>query len=317
MVISRTIHRTQIQGREIVLSNLQKVLYPKASFTKAEVIEYYRAVSSYMLPYLENRVLTLKRYPNGVEKEFFYEKQCPVYRPPWIKTAKMKTEHKDANFCQIDSLAGIVWVVNLASLEFHTLLSTADNFEKPTLMVFDLDPGEPAGMLDCCRVALMIKDLLKHLKLEAFIKTSGGKGLHVYVPLNTSVSFAETKSFSRQVALTLENHDPLKITANMKKALRHGKVFVDWSQNDRHKTTVCVYSLRAKERPTVSMPLEWKEVKEAAQSRKKVPLTFEAGDVLPRLKKKGDLFKPLLTLKQKLPLGGLSLLFLILLETRL
>jgi bifunctional non-homologous end joining protein LigD len=226
---------------------------------------------------------------------------CPAHRPDWVATAAVATTTRTIDFCVVDDAATLVWVANLASIELHTLLSKAGDTERPTFMVFDHDPGEGAGMLDCCRVALRFREMLRQLGLESFAKTSGGKGLHLYVPLNTAVTFEETKNFSRAVAQILEKQDPKGVTTNMSKRLRGGKVFVDWSQNDRHKTTACAYSLRARERPTVSTPVEWGEVERAVRRGDASALSFEAGDVVKRVKKVGDLFEPVLKVRQRLP----------------
>jgi bifunctional non-homologous end joining protein LigD len=236
-----------------------------------------------------------------VDQPFFYEKMCPSHRPEWVATTRMQTTERDIDFCMVEDAATLVWVANLASLELHTLLSRATDLDRPTFMVFDHDPGEGADMLDCIRVALRFRDILEQLGLQALAKTSGGKGLHLYVPLNTPVTFDDTKVFSRAVAQVLEKEDPSRITTNMRKELRKGKVFVDWSQNDRHKTTVCAYSLRARSRPTVSTPVEWAELERALKKKDTSSLVFETADVLKRVKKKGDLFQPVLKVKQKLP----------------
>jgi len=288
-------------GHEVHVSNPQKVLYPEAGFTKGEVVEYYSEVAPYILPHLKGRPLTLKRYPNGVDHPFFYEKMCPSHRPEWVATARMTTTSRQIDFCVIEDQASLIWVANLASLELHTLLSRAPKLEKPTMMVFDHDPGEGADMLDCIRVAKRFREMLRQLGLESFAKTSGGKGLHLYVPLNTNVTFDDTKEFSRAMAQLLEREDPRRVTTNMRKDLRKGKVFVDWSQNDRHKTTACAYTLRARSRPTVSTPVEWAELDRALKNEDASGLVFETADVLKRVKKKGDLFEPVLKLKQKLP----------------
>jgi bifunctional non-homologous end joining protein LigD len=288
-------------GHEVHLSNPQKVLYPEAGFTKGDVVEYYSEVAPFILPHLKGRPLTLKRYPNGVDQPFFYEKMCPSHRPDWVTTARMTTTNRQIDFCVIEDRASLIWVANLASLELHTLLSRAPKLEKPTMMVFDHDPGEGADMLDCIRVARRFREMLRQLGLESFAKTSGGKGLHLYVPLNTNVTFDDTKEFSRAMAQLLEREDPKRVTTNMRKELRKGKVFVDWSQNDRHKTTACAYTLRARSRPTVSTPVEWAELDRALKKEEASGLVFETADVLKRVKKKGDLFEPVLKLKQKLP----------------
>ena len=292
-----------IGKRKLALSNLNKVLYPQAGFTKADMIAYYRAVAPALLPHLEDRPLTLKRYPNGVDQQFFYEKRCPSHKPEWVETAKVWSESNDDHmfFCLANDVPTLVWVANLASIELHTFLSKRPDVSRPTSFVFDLDPGPPATILDCIPVALRLRELLERLKLQCFIKTSGGKGLHIWVPLNTETTFEQTKEFAHLVAITLERHDPKHVTSNMRKDLRPGKIFIDWSQNDEHKTTVCVYSLRARQRPTVSTPLTWKEVEAAGRHRKVERLTFEAKGVLKRVEKFGDLFEPVLKMKQRLP----------------
>src|SRR5687767_10615476 len=293
----------RIGKRQLALSNLNKVLYPDAGFTKADVIAYYRAIAPVLLPHLEDRPLTLKRYPNGVDDKFFYEKRCPSHKPEWVETAKVWSDSNDDHmyFCLANDVPALVWVANLASIELHTFLSKRPDVSRPTSFVLDLDPGQPATMLDCIPVALRLRELLEKLKLQCFIKTSGGKGLHIWVPLNTEVTFEQTKEFAHLVAITLERHDPKHVTSNMRRDLRPGKIFIDWSQNDEHKTTVSVYSLRARPRPTVSTPLTWKEIESASRHRKPEKLTFEARDTLKRVEKLGDLFEPILKMKQRLP----------------
>jgi bifunctional non-homologous end joining protein LigD len=298
---SKTSTSVRAGKRDVNVSNPNKVLYPEAAFTKNDVVQYYLGVALVLLPHLKHRPLTLKRYPNGVDQPYFYEKMCPSHRPEWVATTRMTTTERDIDFCMVEDAATLVWVANLASLELHTLLSRATDLDRPTFMVFDHDPGEGADMLDCIRVALRFRDILEQLGLKAFAKTSGGKGLHLYVPLNTAVTFDDTKVFSRAIAQVLEKEDPSRITTNMRKDLRKGKVFVDWSQNDRHKTTVCAYSLRARSRPTVSTPVEWTELERALKKKDAATLLFETADVIKRVKKKGDLFEPVLKVKQKLP----------------
>ena len=289
----------KIDGHEVRISNPNKVLYPETNFTKQDVVAYYRAIASTLLPHLRDRPLTLKRYPNGVAAGYFYEKQCPAHKPSWVKTASITGREKTIDYCIIDSLASLIWVANLASLELHTLLSHADTPQHPTSMVFDLDPGPDVDIRQSAAIALRLRDLLQDLGLKSFAKTSGGKGLHLWVPLNTPVTFDQTKEMSQALARILERDDPTRVTSNMRKDLRPGRVFIDWSQNDEHKTTVCAYSLRAMSRPTVSTPLEWTEVSAAARSSK--PVAFTADQVLRRLKRHGDLFAPVLKLKQRLP----------------
>jgi bifunctional non-homologous end joining protein LigD len=288
--------QVRIGQRQLRLVNLGKVLYPQAGFTKAQVIDYYARVSEALLPHLRGRPLTLKRYPNGVDQPYFYEKRCPPHRPPWVHTA----EADGIRYCVIDDLPSLVWVANLADLELHVPLAKAKNYHRPDLVVFDLDPGAPADLVQCCEVALLLRGLFDSLGLACFAKTSGSKGLQVYVPLNVpGVTYDDTKPFARAVAEALERERPKLVVSNMKKSLRAGKVLVDWSQNDPHKTTVCVYSLRALERPTVSTPVTWDEIEACANG--KTRLVFEADAALRRVAGEGDLFAPLLELKQKLP----------------
>ncbi len=301
MAKKKTEHVVEIGGKELKLTNLEKVLYPKAGFTKADVIDYYARIAPFMLPHLKDRPITLKRFPDGVEESYFYEKQCPVHRPKWLSTAEVPTSTKVINFCVINSVPALVWVANIASLEIHTYLAKGRTPDKPGFVAFDLDPGPGTDILDCVRIAGRLRGMLEELGLRTFPKVSGGKGLHVYVPLNTTTDFERTKPFAREVALTLERDDPKGVTSNMRKDLRKGRIFVDWSQNDRHKTTVCVYSLRAKDRPTVSMPVTWEELEEAADAEEPSLLEFEASAAVRRAEKLGDLFAPVLTLKQKLP----------------
>lgn len=292
-------------GKRIVgVSNPGKVLYPQTGFTKLDVVAYYQAIAPVLLPHLKGRPLTLKRYPNGVDQPFFYEKMCPSHRPAWVSTTRMTTTNRQIDFCVVKDVATLVWVANLASLELHTLLSRDKDLSLPTMMVFDHDPGEGASIVECAKVALTFRKMLSQLGLESFAKTSGGKGIHLYVPLNTKVTFDQTKAFSRAIAQVLEREQPDKVTTNMRKDLRRGKVFLDWSQNDMHKTTVCVYSLRARTHPTVSTPVEWSEIERAAKKEDGGGLVFETRDTLKRVEKKGDLFEPVLKLKQKLPSLG-------------
>ncbi len=286
----------------VKLSNLNKVLYPAAGFTKGEMIGYYTGMADFILPHLKDRKLTRKRYPDGVDKPFFFEKNCPGYHPEWVATARVAGGKRgNVDYCVAENKATLAWLANLAAIEFHTLLSRGDDVTRPTYVVFDLDPGPPAGMLDCIRIGLRLREMLSGFGLESFAKTSGGKGLHLYVPLNTPVTFDQTKSFANAVARVLEKDDPKSVISAMKKDLREGKVFVDWSQNDEHKTTCCVYSLRARERPTVSTPVTWDELSRAIKKKNADALVFEAPAVLKRVEKVGDLFAPVLKLKQKLP----------------
>jgi bifunctional non-homologous end joining protein LigD len=292
-----------VEDRKIQVSNLDKVLYPKAGFAKGQVIDYYIRVAPVLLPHLKDRPLTMKRYPDGVEGEFFYEKNCPSHRPKWVQTAKVWSEgnQRTMHYCLANDLPTLVWAANLADLELHTSLSRKDNLDCPTMMVFDLDPGAPADIVQCCQVGMWLRDLLGKMKLKSFAKTSGSKGLQVYVPLNTSVTYDQTKDLSRTLAQYLEHEHANLVTANMSKAVRKGKVFVDWSQNDEHKTTICVYSLRAREEPTVSTPVRWNEVEKCLKNEDAKLLKFRSDQVLARVEKLGDLFEPVGKLKQTLP----------------
>jgi bifunctional non-homologous end joining protein LigD len=295
----------EVEGRELKLTNLDKVLYPKAGFTKGETIDYYAKVAPAMLPHLAGRALTLRRFPEGVDdsESAFFEKRCPKHRPEWVKTARVPAGPNtgEIDYCVCEDLPTLTWMAQLASIELHPSLSLAKKLERPTVLAFDLDPGLPANVLDCCQVALRLRELFGHFEVECFPKTSGSKGLQVYVPLNTAVSYEETKPLARAIAQLLEKQTPKEVVSKMKKAERKGKVFVDWSQNHETKTTIAVYSLRARERPTVSTPVTWKEVERALDKDDADSLVFEAADVLKRVEKQGDLFAPVLELKQKLP----------------
>jgi bifunctional non-homologous end joining protein LigD len=287
----------EVEGRAVKLTNLGKTLFPKAKFTKGMLVDYYARMAPFVLPHLHARPLALKRYPDGVEGTKFWEKECPPFKPDWVRTVGVWSERKEAeiNFCVVGDLPSLLWIANAADIELHPSLSVADDLDRPTALVFDLDPGPPAGLDECCAVARALRGMFQQFGLESFVKTSGGKGLQVYVPLNTEVTYDETKPFAKAVAETMENGMPDLVVSRMTKTLRKGKVLVDWSQNDRHKSTVCVYSLRGKERPTVSMPLAWEELDDPRA------LYFEWSDALERAERDGDLFAEVLTLKQRLP----------------
>jgi bifunctional non-homologous end joining protein LigD len=273
------------------------------------MIDYYARIAPVMLEHLRARPITLKRYPHGSEGEFFYEKRCPKHRPPWVKTATVLAGPRAGNidFCLCEDTPSLVWLAQLATIEIHPSLSLAKKIERPTVIAFDLDPGPPADIVDCCRIGLRVRELFEHFGLECFAKTTGSKGLQVYAPLNTPISYDETKPFAQAVAQLLEKQTPDEVVSKMSKDLRKGKVFVDWSQNHQRKTTVAVYSLRARERPTASTPVSWAEVEKALKRKDPDLLRFEAGEVLERVEKHGDLFEPVLKLKQKLPkLGALE-----------
>ena len=296
--------RTEVKvGRYTVsLSNLDKVFYPETGFTKGDVIAYYRAVAPVLVPHMKDRFFTLKRYPNGVTGEFFYEKKCPEHRPEWVKTAPLgERDGKPLHYCVINNEASLAWAANLGSLELHTGLARVTTPEKPRALVFDLDPGEPATIIECGEVGFLLKDVFDAAGLEAFPKTSGSKGLQIFVPLNTTTTFEATAGFAHGLALALEERHHDLVISRQTRAERPGKVLVDWSQNAVHKTTASVYSLRAKTHPTASTPVTWDEVRKAVKAGDPDKLRFEHDEVLARVKKKGDLFEPVLTLKQKLP----------------
>jgi len=291
-----------VHGTKVDVTNLDKVFYPETGFTKGDVIDYYVKISPVLLPHLKDRPISLKRYPDGVDGFFFYEKNAPAHRPKWIKTTKVaKSEGGEINYCVMDDLPALVWAANLADLELHTFLHKAPAIQRPTALAFDLDPGPPADVIQCCQVALWVRGIFKELGLESFVKTSGSKGMQVYVPLNTATTYEKTKAFALAIAQVLEKQFPELVLSKMKRSLRDGKVFVDWSQNDDKKTTVNVYSLRAKSHPTISTPVTWDEVTKALKKKDAKLLTFEPKDVFKRVDKLGDLFAPVLTLKQKLP----------------
>ena len=294
----------EIDDRRLSLSNLDKLMYPEAGFTKGHVIDYYTRVAPALLGHLRGRALTLKRYPNGVDGAYFYEKQCPSHRPPWVETIEIpsnRAKKGTIDFCLCNDLPTLVWLANLADLELHTSLALAESYHSPTVIAFDLDPGPPATIVECSEVALELRMIFEHLGMQAFPKTSGSKGMQVYVPLNTPSSYDVTRPFARGLAELLERRRPDLVVADMKKAVRSGKVFVDWSQNTDFKTTVNVYSLRARPQPTVSTPLRWDEVKAVTESGDPDELVFTASDVLERVAEHGDLFAGVLELRQTLP----------------
>jgi bifunctional non-homologous end joining protein LigD len=295
----------EVDGRELKLTNLDKVLYPAAGFTKGEMIDYYARIAPVMVPHLAGRAVTLRRFPEGVDDldAAFFEKRCPKHRPSWVKTASVRAGPNAGkiDFCICDGLPTLVWMAQLATIELHPSLSLARAPTRPTVLAFDLDPGPPADVVDCCRVALRLREMFAHFDVQSFPKTSGSKGMQVYVPLNRKLSYDTTKPFAKAIAQLLEKQTPEAVVSKMKKVEREGKVFVDWSQNHRSKTTICVYSLRARERPTASTPLTWEEVESTAESGDGSALVFEAGDVLERVERHGDLFAPVLELQQDLP----------------
>jgi len=302
----------EVDGRELSLSNLDKVMYPEVGFTKAEVIDYYRRIAPVMVPHLEGRPITLVRFPDGVEGQHFFEKNCPSHRPPWFRTVDIESTGRRSgrnrteliHYCLIESGAHLVWTANMAALELHPGLQTEDDLVRTTYVVFDLDLGAPADEVTCAEVAVMIRSTLEDLDLQSWVKTSGSKGLQLYVPLNRDgVTFDDTRDFALALGQLLERTHPDLVTTNMAKEHRPGKVFVDWSQNTFSKTTVAVYSMRARARPTVSTPLEWGEVEAAIEAGDASSLRFDAHQVLERVEQRGDLFEPVRTVSQRLPAG--------------
>jgi bifunctional non-homologous end joining protein LigD len=295
----------EVDGRELKLTNLDKVLYPKAGFTKGEMIDFYARVAPALIPHLKGRAVTLRRFPEGVEdlEAAFFEKRCPKHRPDWMETVTVSAGPRagDIAFCTVGDLPSLIWLAQLATIELHPSLSLAKRPEQPTVLAFDLDPGPPANVVDCCRIALRLRQMFGAFDLECFPKTTGSKGLQIYLPLNTKTDYDETKPFARAIAQLLEKQTPDQVVSKMSKKIRKGKVFLDWSQNHQRKTTVAVYSMRARERPTVSTPLSWDEVERCASKEDPDVVVFEAEDVLKRIDKDGDLFAPVLELKQRLP----------------
>lgn len=298
-------HEVTIDGRTLSLSNLDKVMYPATGFTKAEVVDYYTRVAPVMLPHLAGRPITLVRWPDGVDGNHFFEKNCPKHRPPWMTTVDMAVSEKThVTFCRLDEPAALAWTANIAALELHPGLATEADLRCPTWVVFDLDPGPPATAVECAQVALWLREVFDGLGLTAGVKTSGSKGLQVYVPLNTGVTYDETSTFSLAIAQLLEKWHPKEIVTVQTKELRAGKVLIDWSQNSYHKTTVGVYSLRAREKPTVSTPITWAEVEALHESADPESVRFVAGAVLQRIDEHGDLWAVLLHTEQTLPSVG-------------
>lgn len=299
----RKVARTRVGGQEIALSNLDKNLYPQFGFTKAQVLEYYNKMAPYILPHLKGRALTLKRFPDGVDSEHFFEKRCPAYRPSWVKTAQVKQKSGvEMTVCLVNDLNTLIWVENLASLELHVPLAKTATPDNADFIVFDLDPGEGADIFDCARVALVIRDLLSDMKLESRLKTSGMKGLHVLVPLNNGkTTFDDTKKFSKAIAELMQKNYPETVTARMAKELRKNKVFINWSQNDPTKTMVCVYSLRAADKPYVSFPLAWPEIQNLKGREHPEKLHILYSEALQKTEKNGDLIADVLVKKQNLP----------------
>jgi bifunctional non-homologous end joining protein LigD len=296
----------EVGGRKLAVKNLDRVVFPGPGVTKGELLDYYVRIADVMLPHLRERLLHMHRYPEGVEGPRFWQKGCPEHRPEWMPVAPVWSRDKgqDIDYCVVNELGALLWAVNIGSIELHTSLHLRSELHRPAVLAFDLDPGDGAGILDCGEVALRLRDLFVNVGLRSLVKTSGSKGLQVYVPVNTEVSYATTKPLSRGVAELLEGQTPDAVVSRMARDLRAGKVLVDWSQNTEHKSMVCAYSVRAKERPTVSTPIEWDELERALDDRDPAALSFEMGDVLERVAKRGDLFEPVLTERQDLSAAG-------------
>lgn len=289
----------EIDGRRLSVSNLEKVLYPLIGFTKAQVIDYYVRVAPVMIDHIDDRGVTLRRWPDGVTADSFFEKRCPSHRPEWVGTCDGPGDRGGAiGYCRIDSVAALAWTANLAALEIHAPMARCGEIDSPAMLVFDLDPGSPATIVECCQVALDIRSVLDAVGMASYAKTSGNKGMQLYVPLNTPATHHHASEFALAVAQLLEQQHPKRVLSNMKRSLRKGKVFIDWSQNSRHKTTIAPYSLRANDRPTVSTPLMWDEVSDGADGE---PLIYDSVDVLDRIERLGDLFGDTLVLEQELP----------------
>ena len=293
----------RVEQRTMRISNLDKVYWPGTGFTKGQMIDYYTRIAPAILPHLKDRPLTLKRYPDGVDGQMFYEKNCPKHRPPWLKTARVwsSSNNRDMDYCVVQDLPSLVWVAQLGTIELHTSLSLQRKLERPTSMVFDLDPGPPATIVQCCEVGLWLRQWFAEHDLQVFPKTSGSKGLQLYVPLNTPVTYDDTKRVSKALAQKFERERPGRVVHLQRKTLREGRVLIDWSQNDDAKTTVNVYSLRARARPTASTPVTWDEVERCFEAADPDLLVFESTRVLERVERHGDLFEPVLELRQKLP----------------
>jgi bifunctional non-homologous end joining protein LigD len=287
----------EIDRRRLKLSNLDKVLWPGTGFTKGQMIDYYARIAPAMVPHLAGRPITLRRYPNGVTGQSFFEKNCPSHRPSWVPTVEMSK----VGYCQLDEPAALAWVANLAAIELHPTLARGPDLGQPLSVVFDLDPGAPADVLTCARVAMIVRDTLETLGLQAWAKTSGSKGLQLYVPLNTPVTYRDTKPFAQALAQVLEQNHPDLIVSTQDRAVRTGKILIDWSQNTASKTTVAVYSVRARDRPTVSTPVTWDELDDALGHDDADALVFDTDAVLARVAKGGDLMAPVLEVAQELP----------------
>ena len=296
-----------VGGRRLAIRNLDRVIFPRTGTSKAELLDYYVRIADTMLPHLRERLLHMHLYPEGVTGPRFWQKGCPEHRPEWMPIAPVWSRDKGGtiDYCVVNELAALLWAVNIGSIELHTSLHLRDELHRPTALAFDLDPGEGVDLLHCCEVGLRLRELLGGIGLATFPKTSGSKGLQVYVPLNSEdASYAVTKPASRAIAELLESDTPDAVVSRMAKRLRSDRVLVDWSQNTEHKSMVCAYSVRAKERPTVSAPVAWDEVEAAVGAGDASGLVFEMGEMLERVAARGDLFEPVLTRRQSFDAVG-------------
>jgi bifunctional non-homologous end joining protein LigD len=294
---------TRVGDRTVTLSNLDKPMYPAAGFTKGDVIDYYARVSEWLLPHVRLRPLTLRRFPDGVDGRSRFEKCCPDRRPEWFRVVSVyvRSRGSEKPFCTVDDLASLIWLANQANLELHPMLCRADNLDRPTAVAFDLDPGPERTLIDCADVALVLRGTLERVGLRSWVKSSGGKGLHVMAPLNTPVTFAQTRAFARAVAEGMAARMPDLVTSAISQDERGGRVLIDWGQNAQHKSVAAVYSLRAQTSPTVSMPVTWEKLIEVAGKRRADGVTPDPACALARLERDGDIFGPLLSLRQELP----------------
>ena len=292
-----------VGGRTFPVTNTDKVYFPGSGFTKGEVLAFYSQIAETILPHLKNRPLTLKRYADGITGEPFYEKNAPAHTPAWVKRfAVPRSSGGDINYILCNDRATLLWTANLGDIEKHVLLARAPNLDRPTALVFDLDPGEGVGIIECGRVAQRLKGAFDALGLQSFVKVSGSKGLHLSVPLNVNVTYAVTQPFAKAIAELVQRETPALVVSDMTRAKRRGKVLIDWSQNSDFKTTVCVYAMRAREGgPFVSMPVTWDELAKALRAGAEKRLMFTPAQAAKRIGQIGDLFAPVLTLKQKLP----------------
>lgn len=287
-------------ARRVVLTNLDKVLWPRTGFTKGAMIEYYERASGVLLPHIQGRPLTLGRFPDGIDGPGFAQTECRG-RPEWMSTRPIRTRAGDLRrFCVVDDVASLLWVANQNAIELHAFLSGADDLDEPLAVAFDLDPGPGRGLLDSCRVALSLRDYLGDVGLAAFPKTTGGRGLHVFVPIDAGHTYPETKPFAREVADRLAAAHPDLVTSGTRGAERAGRVAVDWAQNSRMRTTVVPYSLRSADLPLVSTPLRWDEVEEVIRAGTAERLALGPDEIPDRVARHGDPFAPVLRLSQSL-----------------